>query len=181
MCADGWILQQSPDSGNVTPCPLGPEGLEVELWFGWRQSKDGGTRAAVALGENPVRNDFSCVQMELRVWYLPCGLAPAAPHPEQPRSEVILHCPAPWPDETPTKQGERLGRQMSEEGLSADRVLWRKASFLVPWSSTEESLEEKPGSSFGGDTLSTLLIGTPPILAFLESSQDEKSPACYDQ
>lgn len=81
--------------------------------------------------------------------YLPCGSAPAAPHPEQPRSEIILHRPAPWPDETPTKQGERLGRQMSEEGLSADRVLWRKAFFLVPWSSAEESLE-KPGSSSGG-------------------------------
>lgn len=70
---------------------------------------------------------------------------------------------------------------MSKEGLSADRVLWRKAFFLVPWSSAEESLEEKLGSSFGGDTLSIPLTGTPPILAFLESSQDKNSPGCYDQ
>ena len=72
----------------------------MELWFGLRQSTDG-TSAVVVMGENPARDDFSCAQMKLRVWYLPCGSAPAAPHPEQPRSEVVLHCPAPWPDETP--------------------------------------------------------------------------------
>ena len=61
----------------------------MELWFGLRQSTDG-TSAAVVMGENPVRNDFSCAQMKL-----PCGSAPAAPHPEQPRSEVVLHVQLP--------------------------------------------------------------------------------------
>ena len=70
---------------------------------------------------------------------------------------------------------------MSKEGLSADRVLWRKAFFLVPWSSAEESLEEKLGSSFGGDTQSIPHTGTPPIQAFLDSTQVTNITCCYDQ
>lgn len=45
---------------------------------------------------------------------------PPCPHPEQPRSEVILHCPAPWPDETLTRQEGVAGGDNGKEGLSAE-------------------------------------------------------------